>query len=110
MSNKIAKATPAPDLVEAVVFLRQPKGKGVPAPEVSRAQAARALQQARAASGLEPQATVVFDAMHSLSMRAAQPFIDALAHGAEVAQVVPNRSGSSPLIRPVKKSELKRSP
>lgn len=101
-----AAGAPGP-LVEAVAFLKAPRGRAFPAPEESRAAAQRALGQARTATGLEPDAAVVFDKLNSLSVRAPQRFVAALAEAADVAHVQANQLQGPVLIAPVKKKQIK---
>ncbi len=91
---------------EAVVLLRPCARGSVPTPKESVRLAKVALDKAARASGMSANASTIFDAMHSFSVRAPKPFIDALRSVQEVAQVLPNQLQSSPLIEPVKRSRV----
>ena len=101
-----AKTAPR-GLVDAVVLLRPPKGGGAPAPAQSRALAASVLSRAAKETGLQADASTVFDNLHSFSVRAPKRFVEALERATEVAQVVPNTLSQSPLIEPVKRTPVK---
>ena len=69
--------------------------------------AASVLSKVTSETGLSPDASTVFENMHSFSVRAPKQFVDALAHADDVAQVLPNKLPGSPLIKPVKKIPVK---
>lgn len=94
-------------LVDAVVMLRPPSGGSAPAPAQSRALAASVLSKAAKETGLRPDASTVFDNLHSFSVRAPKKFVEALQRASEVAQVVPNALPGSALIEPVKRTPVK---
>lgn len=92
---------------EVVVMLELGAQGGAPTPSQSRKQAADVLAAAATRSGCSPLASTVFDALHSVSVRAPRPFIEALRNTQGVAQVVANQLPASALIEPVKKRRLK---
>lgn len=94
-------------LVEAVVLLQPKRDGSTPLPEESRAMMQRALSAAAEATSLSPAASAVFDSLHSFSVRAPKAFVDALSRLPEVAQVLPNEPGASPVIEPVQKRPIK---
>ena len=94
-------------LVEAVFVLRPKADGSVPPEEESHAMAQRALSAAADATGLEPSASVVFDSLHSFSVRAPKAFVEALARLPEVAKVLSNELKESPLVEPVEKKPIK---
>ena len=95
------------DLVEAVVLLRSPADGSVPAPAQSKAMAASVLSRAAEQTGISPDASTVFENMHSFSVRASRSFVTALARADDVAQVLPNATPGSALIEPVKEAPVK---
>ena len=95
------------DLAEAVVLLKAPVDGGTPVASESRAAAESVLAKVSEETGIIPDASSVFDALHSFSVRAPRRFIDALAHADGVAQVLPNWTPGSALIEPVEKSRVK---
>ena len=106
--SKRAKAADAQnDLVEAVVLLRSPADGSVPAPAQSKAMAAAVLSQVARETGGGPQASTVFENMHSFSVRASRQFVTALAHADDVAQVLPNAVHGPALIEPVDATPVK---
>ena len=106
--SKRAKAAGAqPELVEAVVLLRSPADGSVPAPAQSKAMAASVLSRAAKETGADPDASTVFENMHSFSVRASRQFMTALARADDVAQVLPNATAGPALIEPVDEAPAK---
>ena len=103
-SHQAAASTTAP-LVDVVVVLRPPSDDSAPTPAQSKKIAAAVLRNASRETGLTPAASTIFENLHSFSVRATTPFVDALARSAEVAEVLSN-SDTPELIQPVKKSRV----
>lgn len=80
----------APNLVEAVVLLHPLAGGQVPTPAQSKLTAHRVLQGAIQETGLQPDASAIFENLNSFSIRAEKPLLDAIARAKEVSQVLPN--------------------
>jgi hypothetical protein len=94
--------TAAP-MVEAVVVLRPLDNDSLPSPAQSRKMASTALRNATQETGLQAEASSVFEHLNSFSVRASTEFIDALARCKEVAQVLLNDTEAPELIAPISK-------
>jgi hypothetical protein len=93
-------------LLDAVVTLT-PRGKRAPTPAQTRQLAKSVLSHVASSTGIEPESSNVFEHLHSFSVRAPRPFLDALARTEGVARVVPNEMKDSALIKPVKRAPVK---
>jgi hypothetical protein len=94
-------------LIEAVVLLQPPADGSLPDPAQSKAMAKVVLSNVEKQTGLSPDASTVFENMHSFSVRASKQFMDALARADGVAQMLPNAMPGSGMIEPVKKTPVK---
>lgn len=93
-------------IAEAVVLLRAKADGSTPLPAESRAMAETVLNAVSKTTGLLPEASTIFDSLHSFSVRAPKAFVDALCNAPQVAQVLPNKVKGSMLIEPVAKKSV----
>jgi hypothetical protein len=89
-------------LVEAVVILRTPSTTSIPSPEQTGAMCAAVVSEAASSTGVYPESMQVFSKLHAFSVRAPQPFLDALSTSTDVVKILPNELGLYPFIDPTK--------
>jgi hypothetical protein len=105
--QETATAPATSDLVDAVVLLCTPKDASTPSAADTRALAKSVLEEVARETGLNANASTVFENLHSFSVRAPQQFVNAIARLDTVRQVLPNVMSDSAVIEPVKRIPVK---